>query len=96
MGGTYIDKQTGELKSCYLTTIDVLGPELEAIKSGGDTDTCISVGASTITKRILEYTERTGLDMTKMRGIGTDGAATIDRLSHWCRDTSKANNTICN
>ena len=77
MGGTYIDKQTGELKSCYLTTIDVLGPELEAIKSGGDTDTCISVGASTITKRILEYTERTGLDMTKMRGIGTDGAATM-------------------
>ena len=75
--GRYIDKQTGELKSCYLTTIDVLGPELEAIKFGGDTDTCISVGASTITKRILEYTERTGLDMTKLTGIGTDGAATM-------------------
>ena len=72
--GRYIDKQTGELKTCYLSTIDVLGPELEAIKSGGDTDTCISLGASTITKRILE---RTGLDMTKLRGIGTDGAATM-------------------
>ena len=35
--GRYIDKQTGELKTCSLTTIDVLGPELEAIKSGGDT-----------------------------------------------------------
>ena len=29
--GSYIDKQTGVLKTCYLTTIDVLGPELEAI-----------------------------------------------------------------
>lgn len=75
--GRYIDKQTGELKTCYLSTIDVLGPELEAIKSGGDTDTCISLGASTITKRIQEYSEWTALDMTKLRGIGTDGAATM-------------------
>ena len=29
--GRYIDEQTGELKTCYLTTIDVLGLELEAI-----------------------------------------------------------------
>ena len=75
--GSYIDKQTGKLKTCYLTTIDVLGPELEAIKSGSDTDTCISLEASTITKRILEYLQRAGLDMTKLRGTGTDGAATM-------------------
>ena len=54
-----------------------MGPELEAIKSGGDIHTCISLGASTVTKRILEYLERAGLDMTKLRGIGTDGAATM-------------------
>ena len=78
--GRYIDKQTGELKTCYLTTIDVLGPELEAIKSTSDAETCISVGASTITKRIIEYTERIGLDMNKLRGISTDGAATMSNL----------------
>ena len=50
----YIEKQTGALKTRYLTTIDVLGPEVDAIKSGG-VDTCISLGAATTTKRIIEY-----------------------------------------
>ena len=75
--GRYISKQTGELKNCYLTTIDVLGPELEALRSCHDTESCISVGASTITKRILEFTDKASLDMTRLRGISTDGAATM-------------------
>ena len=55
--GRYIEKQTGVLKTCYLKTTDGLGPELDAIKSGGDVDTCISLGAATITKRTVEYTD---------------------------------------
>ena len=35
-----------------------------------------SVGATTITNRVCEFTDEAGLDMRKMRGIGTDGAAT--------------------
>ena len=77
--GRYISKETGELKTHYLTVIDVLGPEIEALRSGGDgnAESCISVGASTITKRIMEFTEKNFLDMAKLRGIGTDGAATM-------------------
>ena len=42
-----------------------------------DIENTTSVGASTITKRIFEYTEKAGLDMDKLRGVGTDGAATM-------------------
>ena len=82
------------MKSHYLKAIDVLNPEVEDLNDQG---TSISVGANTITKRITEYVEEVGLDMAKMRGIGTDGAATmtgcrngvVARLkqttpSHWC------------
>ena len=31
----------------------------------------------TVTKRIFEYTEKAGFDMDKLRGVGTDGAATM-------------------
>ena len=77
--GRYIHKLTGELKSHYLKVIDTLKPEIDALNSGvaGDLDTCISIGASTITKRVTEFTAQAGLDMAKMRGIGTDGAATM-------------------
>lgn len=59
--------------------IDVLKPEIDALdsRSTGDPATCINVGASTITKRVTEFTSHTGLDMVKMRGIGTDGAGTM-------------------
>ena len=46
-------------------------------ESSVDMDTCISVGARTITKRVCEYTTEAGLDIGKMRVIGTDGAATM-------------------
>ena len=68
----FIDN-TGELKSHYLKLIDVLLPEY----TESHHDTCISVGAQTICSRIQEFVADKGLDMTKMRGIGTDGAATM-------------------
>ena len=76
MVGTLVRTQ-GSLKHTYLTTVDVLEPEIEALRSGGDLESCISVGASTITKRIMEFIENNNLDMAKLRGIGTDGAATM-------------------
>jgi len=60
----------------YLKVIDTLQPEMEA-ESPGDVDTCISVCAQTITNRVCEYTDSAGLDLAKMRGIGTDGASTM-------------------
>ena len=75
--GRYIDKETGELRTHYLKIIDVLGPEIKAIRDSADVDSCISVGASTITKRITEFNTKARLDMAKLRGIGTDGAATM-------------------
>lgn len=81
--GRCIDHATGELKSHYLKVIDTLQPEIEALctvsesQSASDVDTCISVCAQTITNRICEYVASAGLDMAKMRGIGTDGASTM-------------------
>lgn len=37
----------------------------------------ISLRASTITKRVTEFAADAGLDKSKMRGIGTDSAATM-------------------
>lgn len=73
--GRYIHNETGELKSHYLKVIGTLKPEIDALNSSGDgdLDTCISIGASTITKRVTEFTALAGLNMSKMRGIGTDG-----------------------
>ena len=77
--GRHIDHTTGELKSHYLKVVDTLQPEIEALGSGcsSDADTNISVCAQTITKRVCEYVAIAGLDMTKMRGIATDGASTM-------------------
>ncbi len=74
--GRFIDKATGNLKSCYLKIIDVLKPEVGAA-SDSEQDICISVNASTITKRVKEFIAEADLDPTKIRGIGTDGAATM-------------------
>ena len=68
---------TGELKSHYLKVIDTLQSEVAAAHSSSDDSPCISVCAQTITKRVCEYVESAQLDMTKMRGIGTDGASTM-------------------
>ena len=73
--GRYIDKETGEFRTHYLKIIDVLGPEIEAVRDSADIDSCISVSA--IINRITEFTTEARLDMAKLRGIGTDGAATM-------------------
>ena len=74
----FIDKESGSLKTCYLKIIDVLQPEIDAL---GDTHvestSCVSVCAHTITNRIHEFIEEAQLDITKLRGIGTDGASTM-------------------
>ena len=75
----YIHHATGELKSHYLKVIDTLQPEIESLGSGSSSgvDTCISVCAQTITKRVSEYVASAELEMAKLRGIGTDGASTM-------------------
>ena len=78
--GRFINKDTGKLKTHFLKVMDVLGPDIDALRpdSGAENlDACISVGARTITPRILDYTKEAGLDMSKLRGVGTDGAATM-------------------
>ena len=77
--GRFINKDTGALESHFLKVIDVLGPEIASVNSDEqeDIENTISVGASTIIKKIFEYTEKAGLDMDKLRGVGTDGAATM-------------------
>ena len=77
--GRYICSVTGELKSHYLKVIDVLQPEVQAVtaESPASNEARISVCAQTIANRVCEYTANAELDMAKMRGIGTDGAATM-------------------
>ena len=37
----------------------------------------VHAGAETITSRVCAFVEQASLDMSKLRGIGTDGAATM-------------------
>ena len=67
----FIDASSGEIKSHYLKIIDVLQPK------GTDHDVCIRMSAEVITRRIQDYATQMKLDMQKMWGIGTDGAATM-------------------
>ena len=53
--------------------IDLLQPECS---SSEEVNACISADAL-ITTRVSEYVATAGLDMTKLRGIGTDGASTM-------------------
>ena len=71
----FIDKESGYLKTCYLKIIDVLQPEIDAFR--GHTCRKYLVCAHTITNRIHEFIEEAQLDITKLRGIGTDGASTM-------------------
>lgn len=65
--GRYISPTTGELKCHYLKVIDLLYSSHN-----------VSAGAETITSRVCDYIEQAAsVDMTKLRGIGTDGAATM-------------------
>ena len=73
--GRYICKNSGELKTCFLKVIDVLQPEIDG-SSSNDT-TCVSVCASVITARVQEFIDKAQIDVSKLRGIGTDGAATM-------------------
>ena len=77
--GRFINKDTGDLESHFLKVIDVLVPENANVnyEDQEETERAISVSATTITKRIFEYTEKAGFDMDKLRGVGTDGAATM-------------------
>ena len=74
--GRYIERNTGNLKCCYLKTIDVLKPEIVSVRENTqeNVDTCISVSAST---RVEEFISGAEIDPSKVRGIGTDGAATM-------------------
>ena len=69
--GRYISPTTGELKCHYLKIIDLLHSELH------DGDVSVHAGAETITSRVCAFVEQASLDMSKLRGIGTDGAATM-------------------
>lgn len=64
----YIHATTGELKSTYLKIIDLLHSRVSCD---------VSAGAETITSCVRTYIEQAALDMAKLRGIGTDGAATM-------------------
>ena len=59
--------------------IDTLQPEIEALRTPapGNDSPCISVCAETITTHVCEYVKSAQLEISKMRGIGTDGASTM-------------------
>ncbi|KAJ8023492.1 hypothetical protein HOLleu_35949 [Holothuria leucospilota] len=74
----------GDLQVKFLKIVDVLQPEIDAIartaRSGdGDPNEAgvISLNAEVITKRVKEYIEKAGIDMQRMRGVGTDGASVM-------------------
>ena len=67
----FIDASSGEVKSHYRKILDVLQPE------STDHDVCSRMSAEVITLRIQDYATQMKLDMQKMRGIGTNGAATM-------------------
>ena len=69
----FIDASSGEVKSHYLKILDVLQPE----SADQDVHVCIRMSAEVITSRIQDYAVQVKLDMRKMRGRGTDGAATM-------------------
>lgn len=74
--GRYITK-CGQLKSCYLKTIDVLLPEIEGILEPTDLAPHINMSATTIKNRVCEYVKEAKISTDKLRGIGTDGASTM-------------------
>ncbi|XP_022106967.1 zinc finger protein 862-like [Acanthaster planci] len=74
----------GDLQVKFLKIVDVLQPEIDAIsraaRSGDGYPNeagIISLNAEVITKRVKEYIEKAGIDMQRMRGVGTDGAAVM-------------------
>ena len=76
--GRFVDEESRLLRSHYLKIIDVLQPEsTDGAPVNESYDTSITLSAETITNRIIEYTDGAQLDMTKLKGIGTDGAATM-------------------
>ena len=69
--GRCISRATGELKCHYLKIIDLLRSEL------CEGDVSVNAGAETITSRVCAFVEQASLDMSKLRGNGADGAATM-------------------
>ena len=67
----FIDHSNGEMVSHYLKILDLLQPE------STEQDVCIRMSAEVIALHIQDYAAQMGLDMRKIRGIGTDGASTM-------------------
>ena len=74
--GRFIEKGSGNLRSHFLKVIDVLQPEINPEDNAEATQN-IGLNAETITKRVIEFITQAELDLKKLRGIGTDGAATM-------------------
>ena len=70
--GRFLDK-SGELKCHFLKVMDLLQPGDES----KDQDRRITASAETIAARVFEFLRQANLDIGKLRGIGTDGAATM-------------------
>ena len=74
----FLDASTGKLRCHFLKIVDALEPEIEAVSEAeGDRQACVRLGAETITNRVREFSQKADLDLNKVRGIGTDGAATM-------------------
>ena len=69
MHGCFITN-SGELRCCFLKIIDLLHLESAGIGS-------VSANAETITDHVRKFMGEAELDLSKLRGIGTDGASTM-------------------
>ena len=63
----------GELKVQYLKVIDALGSTVQ----GSGNEGTVSLNAETVSRCVTGYIKRNNLDYSKLRGIGTDGAAVM-------------------
>ena len=63
----------GELKVQYLKVIDALGSTVQ----GSGNEGIVSLNAETVSRCVKDYIKKNNLDYSKLRGIGTDGAAVM-------------------
>lgn len=72
------DTLTHQLENLNLTILKVidllLGDDSEC-DSHQDLSVAVSAGAENITSQVCAFTDQAELDMSKLRGIGTDGAS---------------------
>lgn len=68
------------LGNCYL---DLLLPNSSA-QSGLETNSCITaIACYRITDRVCEFMTEAKLEISKLQGIGTDGASTVIGCKNW-------------